>query len=119
MVDSVRKLVNAGFEVIATKGTATFLRAQGIQAVPVNKVKEGRPHCVDAIKSNQISLVFNTTFGAQSIIDSFSIRRAALMYNVAYFTTVAGIQAATDAILAIVRETLDVTPLQEYYPRHG
>ncbi len=119
VVDSVRKLVNAGFEVIATKGTATFLRAQGIQAVPVNKVKEGRPHCVDAIKSNQISLVFNTTFGAQSIIDSFSIRRAALMYNVAYFTTVAGIQAATDAILAIVRETLDVTPLQEYYPRHG
>ena len=119
VVESVHKLVNAGFDVIATKGTATFLRAHGIKAVPVNKVKEGRPHCVDAIKSNQITLVFNTTFGAQSIIDSYSIRRAALMYNIAYFTTVAGIQAATDGIMAMVRETLDVTPLQEYYPPHG
>ena len=119
IVEPTRKMVEIGFDILATKGTATYLRAHGIKATPVNKVKEGRPHCVDAIKSNQVTLVFNTTFGAQSIEDSYSIRRAALMYNIAYFTTVAGIQAATDAILAMSRETLDVTPLQEYYSPHG
>jgi carbamoyl-phosphate synthase large subunit len=116
VVEPVRKLRDAGFEIVATSGTASYLRAYGIQAIPINKVKEGRPHCVDAIKNNQITLVFNTTFGVQSIIDSFSIRRSALMQNIAYFTTVAGIQAAADGILALQRESLDVTPLQEYYP---
>ena len=119
IVEPVLKLRDAGFEIVATSGTAAFLRAYGVQAVPINKVKEGRPHCVDAIKNNQITLVFNTTFGTQSIIDSFSIRRSALMHNVAYFTTVAGIQAAADGILAMKRESLDVTPIQEYYPQNG
>jgi len=111
----VRKLVDAGFLIVSTKGTAAYLRAHGITAQPINKVKEGRPHCVDMIKSNEISLVFNTTFGAQSIIDSFSIRRTALVYNIAYFTTIAGVEAVVDGILALQRENLDVTPLQEYY----
>ncbi len=119
IVEPVLKLRDAGFEILATSGTASFLRAYGVQAIPINKVKEGRPHCVDAIKNNQINLVFNTTFGTQSIIDSFSIRRSALMHNVAYFTTVAGIQAAADGILAMKRESLDVTPIQEYYPQNG
>jgi carbamoyl-phosphate synthase large subunit len=119
IVEPVLKLRDSGFEIVATSGTASFLRAYGVNATPINKVKEGRPHCVDAIKNNQISLVFNTTFGTQSIIDSFSIRRSALMQNVAYFTTVAGIQAAADGILAMQRESLDVTPLQEYYPQNG
>ena len=119
IVEPVLKLRDAGFEIVATSGTASFLRAYGVQAIPINKVKEGRPHCVDAIKNNQITLVFNTTSGTQSILDSFSIRRSALMNNVAYFTTVAGIQAAADGILALQRETLDVTPLQEYYPQNG
>ena len=116
IIGPVSKLVAAGFEIVSTRGTASYLSAHGIDAIPVNKVKEGRPHCVDMIKSDQISLVFNTTFGAQSIIDSFSIRRSALVYNVAYFTTVAGIEAVVDGILAMQRESLDVTPLQEYYP---
>ena len=119
IIEPVQKLCAAGFEIIATSGTTAFLRVYGIQATPINKVKEGRPHCVDAIKNNQIALVFNTTFGTQSIIDSFEIRRSALMHNVAYFTTVAGIQAAADGILALQRESLDVTPLQEYYPANG
>ena len=119
IVEPVLKLRDAGFEIVATSGTASFLRAYGVHAIPINKVKEGRPHCVDAIKNNQITLVFNTTFGTQSILDSFSIRRSALMNNVAYFTTVAGIQAAADGILAMKRESLDVTPLQEYYPQNG
>jgi carbamoyl-phosphate synthase large subunit len=116
---TARKLVEAGFEVVATRGTAAFLNEHGVVAAAVNKVKEGRPHCVDAIKSNLIAMVFNTTFGAESIIDSFSIRRTALMNNVAYFTTVAGMSAAVDGILAMQRETLDVIPLQEYHPTHG
>ena len=116
IIGPVSKLVAAGFDIVSTRGTASYLRSHGIEAIPVNKVKEGRPHCVDMIKSDQISMVFNTTFGAQSIIDSFSIRRSALVYNVAYFTTVAGIEAVVDGILAMQRESLDVTPLQEYYP---
>jgi len=119
IIEPVRKLVEAGFQVVSTKGTAAYLRAHGITAEPINKVKEGRPHCVDMIKSDEISLVFNTTFGAQSIIDSFSIRRTALVYNIAYFTTIAGAEAVVDGILALQRENLDVTPLQEYYSNDG
>ena len=95
-----------------------FLKEKGIPATRINKVKEGRPHCVDAIKSHEIAMVFNTTFGAQSVADSYSIRRSALVYNVAYFTTVSGMVAAVDGILAMRRETLDVKPLQEYHFDH-
>jgi carbamoyl-phosphate synthase large subunit len=119
IIEPVRKLVEAGFQVVSTKGTAAYLRAHGITAEPTNKVKEGRPHCVDMIKSDEIGLVFNTTFGAQSILDSYSIRRSALVYNIAYFTTIAGAEAVVDGILALQRENLDVTPLQEYYSNDG
>ena len=71
------------------------------------------------IKNNEIAMVFNTTFGTDSILDSFSIRRTTLMQNLAYFTTVAGMCAAVDGILAMQRESLDVTPLQEYHPQNG
>jgi carbamoyl-phosphate synthase large subunit len=116
ILEPARKMVEAGFEIMATGGTASYLSEHGVRVEKVNKVKEGRPHCVDAIKSQQIVMVFNTTFGAQSIIDSFSIRRSALMNNVAYFTTVAGIKAAVDGVLAVKRESLDSVPIQEYYP---
>jgi len=119
LIDPARKLVEAGFTIVATCGTANFFRDHGVSALPINKVKEGRPHIVDAIKSNEIAMVFNTTFGAESITDSFSIRRTTLMNNVAYYTTVAGMCAAVDGILAMQRETLDVTPLQEYHPSRG
>lgn len=109
-----KKLVDAGFSLIATGGTAATLQENGLPVERVNKVKEGRPHCVDAIKNGDIAMVFNTTFGIQSIADSYSIRRSALMYSVAYFTTVTGMDAAVDGILAMQRETLDVVALQEY-----
>ncbi len=117
IVAPVKKLVEAGFEIVATGGTAAYLNDHGIAAQKINKVKEGRPHCVDAIKSREICLVFNTTHGAQSITDSYSIRRSVIMNDIAYFTTVSGIKAGTDGILAMQRETLDVKPLQEYYPQ--
>lgn len=115
IVDAMRQLEGAGFELLATGGTASYLQKQGIKVTPINKVKEGRPHCVDAIKSREIAMVFNTTFGPDSVSDSYSIRRSALMQNLAYFTTVAGIEAAVAGVLALQRESLDVTPLQEYY----
>ncbi|MFA7534504.1 MAG: carbamoyl-phosphate synthase large subunit [Desulfuromonadales bacterium] len=117
ILEPARKLVEAGFELVATRGTAVFLKEKGIAVKAINKVKEGRPHCVDALKSNEIAMVFNTTFGAQSVADSYSIRRSALVYNVAYYTTVAGMIAAVDGILAMRRENLDVRALQEYYPQ--
>lgn len=115
ILKSVTKLIAAGFTIVATSGTAKFLADKDIAVEYVNKVKEGRPHCVDALKSKEICMVFNTTLGAQSVADSYSIRRSALMQEIAYFTTVAGIDAVTDGILAMKRESLDVTPLQEYY----
>ncbi|WP_020676246.1 carbamoyl-phosphate synthase large subunit [Geopsychrobacter electrodiphilus] len=117
IIEPARKLVAAGYSFVATRGTAAFLQEQGIAAEIVNKVKEGRPHCVDSIKSKEICMVFNTTLGSQSVSDSYSIRRSALMHEVAYFTTVAGIKAVTDGLLAMKRESLDATPLQEYYSR--
>jgi carbamoyl-phosphate synthase large subunit len=111
----MRQLEEAGLELLATRGTAKYLQEKGIKVTAINKVKEGRPHCVDAIKSREIAMVFNTTFGADSVSDSYSIRRSALMQNLAYFTTVAGIEAAVAGVLALQRESLDVTPLQEYY----
>jgi carbamoyl-phosphate synthase large subunit len=108
------RLVKLGFKVVATGGTADFLSNSGVEVEKVNKVKEGRPHCVDIITNGEIDMVFNTTFGAQSIADSYSIRRSALIYGVAYYTTVAGMEAAINGIAAMQSEDLDVTPLQEY-----
>lgn len=109
-----QKLVDAGFTIIATSGTAATLQQHGIAVEQVNKVKEGRPHCVDAIKNGDVAMVFNTTFGPLSIADSFSIRRSALMHSVAYFTTATGMDAAVDGIMAMQRENLDPVALQEY-----
>jgi carbamoyl-phosphate synthase large subunit len=115
VVESARRLVEMGWEIIATSGTAAYLLDQGVPAIRINRVSEGRPHCVDALKNREVDMVFNTTFGAQSVKDSYSIRRTALVYNIAYFTTVAGMNAAVDAIKCLRKENLDVKPLQEYY----
>jgi carbamoyl-phosphate synthase large subunit len=114
-ISLARLLADMGYDLVATRGTAQAIEQAGIPVKAVNKVKEGRPHIVDAIKSHEIAMVFNTTFGADSILDSFSIRRTTLMNNLAYYTTVSGMCAAVDGILALQRETLDVTPLQEYH----
>jgi hypothetical protein len=79
-----------GFSIIATRGTAKFLQAAGLEVRVVNKVLEGRPHIVDALKNGEVQLVFNTTEGAQALADSLSIRRTALQMKVPYYTTMAG-----------------------------
>ncbi len=110
-----RRLLEMGFAVLATRGTAVRLREAGLKVGVVNKVLEGRPHCVDAIRSGEIQLVINTAAGAQSVSDSFDIRRSALTHGVPHYTTVAGARAATHAIAALKAGSLGVMPLQAYF----
>ncbi len=109
-----RELVAMGFSLIATRGTARVLESKGLPVAVINKVLEGRPHVVDALKNGEINLVFNTTDGAQALADSSSIRRAALTLKVPYYTTMAGAAAATLAIGALRSGSLEVAPLQSY-----
>jgi len=115
MVAPVRRLVELGFSVVATGGTADFLRDHGIEAQRVNKVLEGRPHIVDMMKDGKVHLVFNTVDGASSVADSFTLRRTALMNRIAYYTTVAGAKASVEGIAAVRDGALDVAPLQSYF----
>ena len=114
-VGVARRLIDMGFTVAATRGTAARLREAGLPVTVVNKVLEGRPHCVDAIKSGDIQLVINTAAGAQSVTDSFDIRRSALTHGVPHYTTIAGARAAAHAIAAMRAGTLEVAPLQSYF----
>ncbi len=115
IVPAVRTLAGLGFTVIATRGTARFLVEAGISVDTVNKVAEGRPHIVDRIKDGEIDLIFNTTEGWQSLKDSESIRRSALMAKVPIFTTAAASLAAAQAISALRERTLEVRALQSYH----
>ncbi len=110
-----RRLSDMGFKLLATSGTAATLREAGLAVTAVNKVQEGRPHCVDAIVSGQVQMVINTTEGVQAIADSVSIRRSALTCSVPYYTTMTGAAAAADAIDAMRRGALEVAPLQSYF----
>jgi carbamoyl-phosphate synthase large subunit len=113
---SVGLLLAMGFEVVATRGTAQYLQEKGHAVTIVNKVREGRPHIVDMMKDGHIQLVINTTEGAKSIADSFSIRRTALLGKIPYSTTLAGARALVQAIYAIRQSGgLDVRPLQKYF----
>ena len=91
------------------------IRATGLPVTVVNKVLEGRPHCVDAILSGEVQLVINTASGPQSVADSFAIRRSALTHGVPHYTTMAGARAAVHAIAALKSGTLEVAPLQSYF----
>ncbi len=112
-----RRLLDMGFRLIATRGTAATLRQAELEVSVVNKVLEGRPHCVDAIRSGEIQLVINTASGAQSVADSYTIRRDALTHGVPHYTTIAGARAAVGAIAALRSGSLDVAPLQSYFRR--
>ncbi|MFN4358364.1 carbamoyl-phosphate synthase large subunit [Sphingopyxis alaskensis] len=115
IVGAVKQLCAWGWKVIATGGTADYLAGQGIEVERVNKVAEGRPHIVDRIKDGDVQLIFNTTEGWQSLQDSQSIRASALAADIAYYTTAAASDAATQAIGALRAHSLEVKPLQDYY----
>jgi carbamoyl-phosphate synthase large subunit len=117
IVAPVKLLAGLGFRIQATGGTLRYLQSQGVTAQKINKVSEGRPHIVDAIKNGGIQLVFNTTDGAQALADSKDLRRAALLHKVPYYTTLAGSVAAAQGIKALIGGDLEVRALQDYFPR--
>jgi carbamoyl-phosphate synthase large subunit len=114
VIEAVRPLVNLGFRVIATSGTQRYLAQNGVAASKINKVLEGRPHIVDAIKNGEVQLVFNTTEGATALADSRSLRRAALLHKVPYYTTLSGAIAAAQGISAYLGGDFEVRTLQSY-----
>jgi carbamoyl-phosphate synthase large subunit len=115
IVEPARRLEKLGFRIIATGGTQRFLAENGVVCTRINKVLEGRPHIVDAIKNGEVQLVVNTTDGVQALSDSRSLRRAALLHRVPYYTTLAGAVAASQGIEAYGAGVLEVRPLQSYF----
>jgi len=115
ILDAVRVLASLGFKCIATSGTQRYLVAHGVQAAKIFKVLEGRPHIVDAIKNGGVQLVFNTTEGAAALADSRSMRNAALLHKVPYYTTLSGAVAAAQGIKAYLGGDLEVRALQSYF----
>jgi carbamoyl-phosphate synthase large subunit len=113
-----RRLRAAGYEIVATRGTAAALQRARIPCEAINKVNEGSPHVVDALRSGTIALVVNTTIGEREVRDSYSLRRQTLLNNIPYFTTIAAGLAACDAIEAARGETRGrVCSLQEWAER--
>jgi len=115
IVPAVEKLLELGFSVIATGGTAAHLARRGLEVGQVNKVAQGRPHIVDRLTDGAVQLVFNTTEGWQSLKDSHSIRATAVARKVPYFTTASGSLASAKAIEALRGRALEVRSLQSYY----
>ncbi len=115
MSGAARKLIEMGFKIVATSGTADYFISQGLAVERINKVLEGRPHIVDALKNGEIDLIFNTTEGAQSIKDSRSIRTTALTQKIPCITTDTGARSTVRAIEAMLAGELEVAPLQSYF----
>ncbi|SUZ30343.1 Carbamoyl-phosphate synthase large chain [Roseibaca ekhonensis] len=112
MVEAAKLLVEMGFAIVATRGTADWLGTQDVPCEVVNKVYEGRPNIVDLLKSGEIAMVLNTTEGAQAIEDSREIRAVALYDKIPYYTTAAGSHAAVQAIRAMLEGNIGVRALQ-------
>ncbi len=115
ILPGVRLLVDMGFSIVATGGTAEYLGQHGVPVERVNKVAQGRPHIVDRIFDGDIAMIFNTTEGWQSLKDSESIRASAQSHKVPYFTTAPASVAVAQAIQALASRSLEVRPLQSYY----
>jgi carbamoyl-phosphate synthase large subunit len=114
-VQIARDLVDIGFDIVATRGTANFLRAHGLAAEIVFKINEGRPHVGDEILNNRVQLVINTPLGRESFFDDRTVRRIAMMHGVPSITTLTGAAATVNAIKALHTEVLTVRALQEYH----
>jgi len=114
-VPIARRLVELGFHILATKGTAKVLRENGILCTKVNKISEGRPHIKDKIQDKEIQWIINTSMGTRTTEDSYIIRRCALDYHLPYTTTLAGAISMVDAIATFREQGLTVKALQEYH----
>jgi carbamoyl-phosphate synthase large subunit len=114
-VPLVRRLIELGFSITATSGTAKYLMEHGLEVDTINKVKEGRPHIVDMIKNREAAFVVNTVSGAQAQRDSASIRKSSVQYGVPYTTTIAGARAVVEAIGMLKSKKLGIKSIQEYH----
>ncbi|HIN12183.1 MAG TPA: carbamoyl-phosphate synthase large subunit, partial [Acidobacteria bacterium] len=114
-VPIARDLAGIGFSLLATHGTAAYLRAHGLEVELVFKVNEGRPHIADRLLNRDIDLVINTPLGRESFFDDRTLRRIATVLCVPCVTTLTGAAATVSAIRALREETLDVCPLQDYH----
>jgi carbamoyl-phosphate synthase large subunit len=114
-VPIVQKLIELGLSIIATRGTAKYLKDHGLDVEIINKVTEGRPHVVDLIKNKGIHFVINTVTGAQAQRDSFSIRQSAIQYRVPFTTTISGASAVVNAIEKLKKEHIHIKSIQEYH----
>ena len=115
IVGAVKVLIELGFRIIGTSGTQRFLVENGAACDRVLKASEGRPNIVDAIRNGEVQLLFNTTEGNQALADSRSLRRAALLHKVPYYTTLSGAVAAAQGIKAYLGGDLEVRTLQSYF----
>ena len=115
VVRVARDLAELGFTLVASRGTAAYLRAHGLDADVVFKINEGRPHIGDQLLNRQVALVINTPLGRESFFDDLTVRRVAMMLGVPAITTLTGAAATVSAIRAVRREKLEVSPLQEYH----
>jgi carbamoyl-phosphate synthase large subunit len=114
-----RRFQEMGFQVLATGGTAKYLRSRGIPVTPVLKVHEGRPNCLDYVVNGDVQLLINTPLGKHSQIDDYILREAALRNKIAYTTTISAASAASDAILALKSRKPTVKSLQEWQAELG
>ncbi|MBX7145966.1 MAG: carbamoyl-phosphate synthase large subunit [Alphaproteobacteria bacterium] len=110
-----KKIIMLGFDIMATQGTADYLAKHNIEVTVIKKVFEGSPHTLEAMKSGKIKLVFNTVEGIKAKNDSLDLRRIALSDNIPYYTTIAGANAAIQAIATLKKGDLDVASLQSYF----
>jgi carbamoyl-phosphate synthase large subunit len=110
-----RDLAELGFTLVATRGTAAYLRAHGLDVEVIYKVNEGRPNIADQIVNGQIALIVNTPLGRDSFFDDRTVRRVAMMHSVPCITTLTGASATVAAIRALRTKALDVRALQDYY----
>jgi len=115
IVATMKMLSDLGFAIVASEGTQKHLATHDIKTTKINKVLEGRPHIVDAIKNGEVQLVFNTTEGKQALMDSRSLRRTALLHKVPYYTTLTGAIAAAEGIKSYLAGDLEVKALQDYF----
>ncbi len=114
----VKKLLELGLSIVATKGTAKYLKEHNIDVEIINKVTEGRPHILDLIKNKEISFIINTVSGTQAQKDSFSIRRSSLQYKVPFTTTISGAIAVVNAIEMLKKKHIHIKTIQEYHKKN-
>lgn len=115
IIPIAKELQSLGFKIIATSGTASVLKKNGIKVKAVKKIAEGRPHVEDYIKNGEIQLILNTPIGKGPKFDEYRIRREATIRQIPIITTIPGARAAVDGIKAMKTGKLQVKPLQEYH----